>query len=141
MLRRSGGAVPWTLLLVLALFLATPGVVLAGGENEDSSNHAAPFLRMGVGTRILAMGGAGTAAALDATAGYWNPATLGWTCGSQISGMHALGMEEDRRFSYVAGSHRMEWGALGASFLTAGMSDIDGRDEGGASTGSFSYGD
>lgn len=140
MMSRSRGAIQLALLLVLALFLALPGVVLAQGDDE-SSNHALPILRMGVGTRTLAMGGAGTAASMDATAGYWNPAGLGWTCGTQISAMHALGMEADRRMSFVAASHRFDWGALGASFLTAGMSDIDGRDEAGQHTEMFSYGD
>lgn len=138
MLRRSRGAACVAVLLVLGLFLALPGVVLA---SENSSNHAVPFLRMGAGTRALGMGGAAVAAGLDATAGYWNPALLGWTCGSQVSAMHALGMDADRRMSFVAGSHRMDWGALGASFLTAGMSDIDGRDESGYPTGDFNYGD
>lgn len=140
MLRRSRGASLLALLLVLALFLATPGVVLAQGDDE-SSNHALPILRMGVGTRMLGMGGAGTAAATDATAGYWNPAGLSWSCGTQISAMHALGMEADRRMSFVAAAHRFDWGALGASFLTAGMDDIEGRDETGAFTENFSYGD
>lgn len=140
MLRRSRGANTLALLLVLALFLATPGVVLAAGDDE-SSNHALPILRMGVGTRMMGMGGAGTAASMDATAGYWNPAGLSWTCGTQVSAMHALGMEADRRMSFVAASHRFDWGALGASFITAGMDDIEGRDETGAFTENFSYGD
>jgi outer membrane protein OmpA-like peptidoglycan-associated protein len=142
MSKRSRGANSQALLLVLALFLAMPGVVLAGGSNgEDSSNHAMAVLRMGVGTRALGMGGASVAAATDATAGYWNPAALCNACGTQVSGMHALGLDEDRRMSFIAGSMQMDWGALGMSFLTAGMSDIPGYDPDGNSTGDFSYGD
>ncbi len=136
MLRRSRGAAGMAL-LALGLFLATPGVVLA----EDTSNHLMPILRMGVGTRALGMGGAAVAAGHDATGAYYNPALLGWACGSQLSAMHALGMEEDRRMSFVAASHRMDWGGIGASFITAGLSDIEERDPSGNYVGTFDYGD
>jgi hypothetical protein len=140
MLRGSRGVAITALLLVSALTL--PGVAWAGDNGEGSSNHAMPFLRMGAGARALGMGGAYVAVANDATAGYWNPAGLGWSCGTQLSGMFALGMEADRSMSFVAGSHRFDWGALGLSFLTAGMSDIPEYLAGSSeSSGTFSYGD
>jgi outer membrane protein OmpA-like peptidoglycan-associated protein len=122
----------------LGLFLAAPGVVLADGSNN---NHALPYLRMGVGTRALGMGGAHVAAGNDATVGYWNPAGLTWATGTQISAMYALGMSDDRGMSFVAGSHQFGWGALGASFISAGMKDIEGYDAGDNPTGTFDYGD
>jgi outer membrane protein OmpA-like peptidoglycan-associated protein len=137
MLRRSRGAACLGVLLALGTFLATPGVVLA----EDTSSHLMPILRMGVGARALAMGGAGVAACNDASGAYYNPAMLGWACGTQVGVMHALGMEADRRMSSLAASHRFDWGGLGASFITAGMSDIDERNEVGMRTGTFDYGD
>ncbi len=138
MLRRSRGAACLGVLLALGIFLATPGVVLA----EDTSNHLMPILRMGIGTRALGMGGAGVAASNDATGAYYNPAMLGWACGTQVGAMHALGMEADRRMSSVGASHRFEWGGLGANFITAGMSDIEERDATtGLRTGTFDYGD
>ena len=54
------------------------------------------------------MGGAAVAASAGPTAGYWNPGLLGWVCGTQVTGMHALGMEVDRRMSFLAISHRLE---------------------------------
>jgi outer membrane protein OmpA-like peptidoglycan-associated protein len=96
---------------------------------------------MGVGTRALGLGGAYAAVGDDASAAYYNPALLGRAWGTQILGMHALGMEVDRRTSYLALSHRLKWGALGASFITSGMSDIEGYSVDGTSTGTFNYGD
>jgi len=141
MLRGSRGVAITALLLVSGLILGSPGVAYAGGDGEDSSNHAMPFLRMGAGARALGMGGAFVAAADDATAGYWNPAALAWSCGTQLSAMTAVGMDEDRNMNYVAGSHRFDWGALGLGLLTAGMSDIEQRDVDGTYMGDFDYGD
>lgn len=138
MSRGSRGVTFWALLLVLGLFLATPGIVSAG---ESSNNHALPYLRMGVGARALGMGGAYVAAGNDATVGYWNPAGLAWGRGTQISAMYALGMSDDRRMESITGSHQLDWGALGASFVGAGMKDIPGYDPGGNPTGNFNYGD
>ncbi len=140
MLRRSRGVVFWALLLVSGLSLVPLGVAYAD-DGTDGSTHAVPFMRMGVGTRALGMGGAYVAAGNDATAGYWNPAALGWACGTQIAGMYALGMAEDRQMSNLAISHRFGWGALGLGLVTAGMDDIAQRDTGGEFLGDFDYSD
>jgi len=141
MLRRSRGVGFWALLLVSGLCLVPAGVALADDGDEGGSTHAAPYMRMGVGARALAMGGAYVAAGNDATVGYWNPAELGWACGTQLAGMFALGMEEDREMSYLAASHHFGWGALGLSLLTAGMDDIEQRDGQGQPLGEFNYND
>ncbi|MBM3316524.1 MAG: OmpA family protein [Candidatus Eisenbacteria bacterium] len=138
MLRGSRGVAITALLLVSAVALGAPAYAASG---ESSSNHAMPALRMGVGARALGMGGAYVAAGNDATAGYWNPAALGWSCGTQLAGMYALGMDEDRNLSYFAGSHRFDWGALGLGLLSSGMSDIDQRGADGSQMGTFDYGD
>ncbi len=59
------------LLLLMAAPPATPG------------DYAADFLRIGVGARPMAMGGAYVALANDASATYWNPA--GWAGVSRIA--------------------------------------------------------
>ena len=89
----------------------------------------------------MAMGGAYVAAGSDATVGYWNPAELGWACGTQVAGMYALGMNEDRQMSYLAASHHFGWGALGLSLITAGMKDIEERSDQGALLGDFNFND
>ncbi len=146
MSRRSRGIALWALLLVSGLFLIPPDAVYAGADDGSSSNHAIPFMRMGAGTRALGMGGAYVAAANDATAGYWNPAGLGWACGTQLSAMYALGMttdgdENDRRMSYLAASHHFGWGGLGISLLTAGLKDAEQRDNQGNFVKDFDFGD
>ncbi len=58
------------LVIVLAMTLALLPRDTRAGE------YAADFLRIGVGARALAMGGAFTALSDDATSFYWNPAGL-----------------------------------------------------------------
>jgi len=49
---------------------------------------AAAFLEIGVGARAMAMGGAYTSIANDATALYWNPAGIAWISGVQCELAH-----------------------------------------------------
>nr|HPI73656.1 hypothetical protein [bacterium] len=49
---------------------------------------AAAFLEIGVGARAMAMGGAYTSIANDATALYWNPAGIAWMNGVQCELAH-----------------------------------------------------
>jgi hypothetical protein len=88
-------------------------------------NHAFPMLRMGVGARALAMGGAYTAVASDATAGYWNPAALAQVEKLSISTMIAANMANDRKYNYAALAYKFDWGAVAFSWLNAGTSDIE----------------
>jgi len=141
MLRRSRGVRIWALLLVSGLFLVPPGVAYADNDGEEGSTHGLPYMRMGVGTRALGMGGAYVAAGTDPAVGYWNPGALGWVCGTQVAGMHALGMSDDRRMSYLGASHHFGWGALGIGLVTAGMKDIEERDPQGNFLGDFDFGD
>jgi hypothetical protein len=75
MKERSRGA--W--LVALAVTALVSSIV---GETalavDSSSNHNAPYLRVGAGARALGMGSAFTGVANDATAAYWNPAGLTW---------------------------------------------------------------
>lgn len=80
-LARSAG---WcaTLLLLLLAGTALPG---RAGDNK----YAGEFLKIGVGARALAMGGAFVAVADDASAAYWNPAGLAGLSRSELLFMHS----------------------------------------------------
>ena len=88
-------------------------------------NHFLPMLRMGVGARALAMGGAYTAVASDATAGYWNPAALAQVEKLSVSTMVAANMANDRKYNYAALAYKFSWGAVAFSWMNAGTSDIE----------------
>ncbi len=124
-------------LVALTVFFCVMGysqVSLAG------DNHAFPMLRMGVGARALAMGGAYTAVASDATAGYWNPAALAQVEKLSISTMIAANMANDRKYNYAALAYKFSWGAVGFSWMNAGTSDIKyGTSE--SKTGTFDAND
>ena len=117
-------------LLLMALILGV-GVLLGAAANaqavNSSSNHLAPYLRMGTGARALGMGGAFVGVADDATAAYWNPAGLAWTTGWELTGMYSAGMNVDRSYNYVGFSRNGSKLAYALQWMNAGMSDIPGR--------------
>jgi hypothetical protein len=109
------------LLVTLTVFFCVLGYSQVSLADD---NHALPMMRMGVGARALAMGGAYTAVASDATAGYWNPAALAQLEGLSVSTMVAANMSVDRKYNYLSVGYKFKFGALGFSWLNAGMSDI-----------------
>lgn len=104
----------------------------------NAQNYAAPFLRMGVGARAMAMGTAQTAVANDATAAYWNPAALHWLHKFEVSLMYTGGLEADRNYNYIGASLCAEkLGTFGLSWLNSGITGIGQYDDGGNKTGDF----
>ena len=83
--------------LVLSVSCILSGSVFAGGGGTT----AVPFLTMGAGARALAMGDAATATANDATALYWNPATLLRIENQSATFMHAATLENSA-YDYAA---------------------------------------
>jgi hypothetical protein len=118
------------LLVTLTVFFCVLGYSQVSLADD---NHALPMMRMGVGARALAMGGAHTAVASDATAGYWNPAALAQLEGLSVSTMIATNMAFDRKYNYISIANKFDFGALGFSWLNAGTTDIDASD----GTGTF----
>jgi outer membrane protein OmpA-like peptidoglycan-associated protein len=114
---------------------------LTASAQENHSNDAGAFLRAGVGPRYLALGGAGTAAATDVHAGYWNPAGLGWMKGWQIAGMYTGGLDFDRNHNYIGVGWGGEQLSLALSWINAGTSDLEGFDESGNPTSEFDFGE
>jgi len=102
-------------------------VVCSSGAWADD-NHMLPMLRMGVGSRALAMGGAYVAEAHDATAGYWNPAGLADIRCVSLAAMYSAQMAEDRSYNYFGlgwtPSQVTNYGTFGISWLNSGITDI-----------------
>jgi len=120
-------------LMKLVIFAGLLSTLLIGGSGlalaED--NHAFTTFRAGVGARALAMGGAYTAVADDATASYWNPAGLVGIERFNLSSMISANVSYDRQYNYVALGYnfgRAGWGAF--SWLNGGIKDIDRWDAG-----------
>lgn len=120
--------------LVLAL-LATATVSRAA---EDDGGTTSLF-STGAGGRTLAMGGAGTANADGPWGWTWNPAGLAWLAraGADVSqsAPDAIGAKESQAAFAVPD---WRWGALALTWRQFGVDGIDGRDDRGAPTASFS---
>jgi len=114
----------------LVVFCLLSVVCLSGVRADD--NHLLPMLRMGVGARALAMGGAYTAEAHDASAGYWNPAGLADIKCVSFTSMYAAGMAQDRSLNYFAvgwtPSQVTNYGTFGISWLNSGIKEINKYD-------------
>jgi hypothetical protein len=95
---------------------------------------------MGVGARALAMGGAFTAVADDATAAYWNPSGLVKIENIEATFSYAANMAVDRQLNYFAYTHWLGRGGLGISWLNAGLDDMEERDATGTLIGKEDFG-
>ena len=96
------------------------------------------YLRMGAGARALAMGGAFTGIADDASACYWNPAGIGQLKLAQIVASYQF-LSMSRQYSYLSAVLPSRWkGTVGISWIRLGVNDIEARDGLGRETGSFS---
>ena len=97
------------------LWMAATGPAAAqdvpGGETITKvGTTSAQFLKIGVGAKAIALGGAFVAQASDLSALYWNPAGLGWMTGSAVQ------LAQTR---YLAGID-YSFAAFGTSLGTAG---------------------
>jgi hypothetical protein len=125
----------------LVTVAVTVGVLSYAFAASCATPNAAPFLRMGVGARALGMGGAFTAVADDATAAYWNPSGLVKIENIEATFMYAANMAFDRQLNYFAYTQWLGMGGIGVSWLNAGMSDMEHRDEAGEYLGTENTGE
>ena len=123
-----------TLITFILIVAAFPMIVFA---DEGSGGQPGAFLRIPVNARANGMGSAFTAVVHDPTAGWWNPAGLGFVEQIQLAGMYSV-MSMDRLHNFAGLAIPFgKGGALGINWLQFGVSDIDGRDITGQPTGKF----
>mgnify|MGYP001577440056 FL=1 len=101
------------------------GLTFQYAISQTVGKYAGEFLAIGVGGRALGLGGAYTALANDATAGYWNPGALVRINYPEITLMH------DERFgglfNYDFASVALPYGpdvSLGISLIRLGVDNI-----------------
>jgi hypothetical protein len=123
----------------LVVFCLLSVVCFSGAWADD--NHMLPMLRMGVGARPLAMGGAHVADVHDATAGYWNPAGLADIECVSLTGMYAAEMSWDRTFNYFGfgwtPSQVTNYGTFGITWMNSGIDEILKYNSSGTLQGTF----
>lgn len=121
------------------LFLVLVFAIIGRSFSQESdAGLPGAFLRMGGGSRAVAMGRAFTAVANDASATYWNPAGLASLVDPEMIGMYTS-LSMDRRYNYVAFSLPVRsLGTIGLSYTSLGVDNIEGRNLFGRVTDSFS---
>jgi hypothetical protein len=116
------------LLLLLALPLATAPVSEARAQSlGKTGTTAASFLKIGIGSRAIGMGGAFTATADDITSIYWNPGGLAnvYTNQAVFSRVTWLG---DVGLNYAAACVNLSgFGTVGVAVTHLGMEDMPVR--------------
>jgi hypothetical protein len=115
----------WIMGVMGAIFLL---LVLSCGSfaAEEDTINGAPYLREGVGARSVAMGGASTAVADDATATVWNVAGLSRVKATSVATMYSARDQLDRRHNFLALAQTMEGvGTFGVAWINAGVVGIE----------------
>lgn len=122
--------------IISSLILMPSFCFCASGPGTTAAN----FLKIGIGARAIAMGGAFSALADDGTALYWNPAGLVQIKKIELSTTYNVYFQGIKQgylsliFPLLKGS-----AGLGANYVDMGK--IEGRDEYGKPTGDFGASD
>jgi hypothetical protein len=104
------------LTVAVAAFLLLPASAEASFAKVGTAG--AQFLKIGIGTRAVGMGGAFIATADDPSAAYWNPACLVRAPGTQIQFTHTEWFEDVR---YEAATASYEYPTVGTFGLQIGL--------------------
>jgi len=123
--------VKFIFLVVLTFtFHLSPFTLFAAGPGTTG----ATFLKLGVGSRPVAMGEAFVAAADDINALYWNPSGLSLAEGKQVIFTHTEWFQAIR-YEYLAYCQPAFGGTIGAGITYLYITDIERRDIAGALLG------
>ena len=128
-----------TLLLVFLVVISLTAMS-ASSFSSGPGTTAANFLKIGIGARGAAMGGAFTALVDDGTALYWNPAGLAQVEDAEILAMYNMHFQEIKQ-GYLSFAFPLLGGKAGLSANYVDMGQIEGRDEYGNPTGNFGASD
>jgi hypothetical protein len=130
----------------LILIFILLGVVLGKADDVGRGGRAGGFLRMGLGARMMGMGGGSAALGDDGYTVYYNPAGLVYLQNRWITTtIHNMAL--DRHLFYLGfatplgtGEQKpgMMRGGLGLGWLASGVSCIDSRDYNGTHLGMLS---
>ena len=108
-----------SILIIVVLSIATAGYAV-----NKVGTTSAQFLKIGVGARAVAMGGAFVAVANDASTLYWNPAGIGRLGKLEAVLMHNEWLA-DMYFDYAGVTLALgNFGTLGASVSTLNMGEM-----------------
>ncbi len=128
-------------LVFLVFFLVRPSFAYEAG------GFAGSFLRMGLGARAIAMGGAFTGVPQSAAAGFYNPGGLPFLHRPELAFSGGI-LSLDRAHNFIGFASALhpgqgQKGAFDAGFslgwINSGVSGIDGRDSDGRPQGTFSF--
>lgn len=130
--RRGANRIPQISALTLTLFLAIGvGMMLpvAPASALDDGGGRSVFAT-GAGNRALAMGGAYTAVADDASASVWNPAGLGLIPRKELQATQTslFGLGFNEQYASIA-LPNWRWGTVALTWRHFGVDGIESRDE------------
>ena len=127
----------WMIGVMGAIFLLLVLSCSSFAAEEDAINGA-PYLREGAGARSLAMGGASTAVANDATATVWNVAGLSKVKSTSVASMYSAKDQLDRKHNFLALAQTVQnVGTFGVAWINAGVSGIERYNENDVHKGTF----
>ncbi len=112
-------------LLFRSLLVFCPLVFSQNSTITKTGTTAASFLKIGVGARSVAMGGAFTAVANDVSAMYWNPSGLARLKTGEAA-FHHIDWIADVDYDMAAAAIIVDgFGTFGASFTTMNVGEIE----------------
>lgn len=109
--------------LIVLVFL----IFSQNGESAAPGSTSLPFLKIGIGARMVGMGEAASATVKDVTASYWNPSRLVLFRGQNLSLMHNEWFQ-GTRYEYMGYGISSGGSALCISFGGLYTADIELRE-------------